>query len=174
MQVAPEPSTVEMLRVLVIHLAHILHTSCTYLEHILTTSCTHLAHILQTFCTHLAHIFRTHLLHTLHTFCAHLSHILNTSCTHLAQILWTPCTSCKFKNTKCLKDQTCAIFLKSMGFTRISNMTFSSIKCKIHKYKNTSTHYRILGLLLNDGLWMKAICWDCTSVYFNLQWSKDY
>ena len=30
---------------------------------------------------------------------------------------------------------------------------------------------RILGLLLNDGLRVKAICWDCTSVYFNLQWS---
>ena len=29
---------------------------------------------------------------------------------------------------------------------------------------------RILGLFLNDGLWVKAICWDCTSVYFNLQW----
>ena len=33
---------------------------------------------------------------------------------------------------------------------------------------------RILGLFLNDGLWVKAICWDCTSVYFNLQWSTDY
>ena len=30
----------------------------------------------------------------------------------------------------------------------------------------------ILGLLLNDGLWVKAICWDCTSVYFNLQSCK--
>ena len=29
-------------------------------------------------------------------------------------------------------------------------------------------------MLLNDELWVKAICWDCTSVYFNLQWSKDY
>ena len=29
---------------------------------------------------------------------------------------------------------------------------------------------RIIGLLLNDGLCVKAICWDCTSVYFNLQW----
>ena len=29
-------------------------------------------------------------------------------------------------------------------------------------------------MLLNDGLCVKAICWDCTSVYFNLQWSKDY
>ena len=29
---------------------------------------------------------------------------------------------------------------------------------------------RILGLFLNDGLWVKAICWDCTSVSFNLQW----
>ena len=28
---------------------------------------------------------------------------------------------------------------------------------------------RILGLLLNDELWVKAICWDCTSLYFNLQ-----
>ena len=25
---------------------------------------------------------------------------------------------------------------------------------------------RIFGLLLNDGLWVKAICWDCTSVCF--------
>ena len=30
------------------------------------------------------------------------------------------------------------------------------------------------GLLPNDRLWVKAICWDCTSVYLNLQWSKDY
>ena len=31
---------------------------------------------------------------------------------------------------------------------------------------------RILGLLLNSGLCVKAICWDCTSVFFNLQsWS---
>ena len=28
---------------------------------------------------------------------------------------------------------------------------------------------RILGLLLNDGLRVKAICGDCTSAYFNLQ-----
>ena len=25
---------------------------------------------------------------------------------------------------------------------------------------------------LNDGLWVKAIYWDCTSVYFNHQWSS--
>ena len=30
---------------------------------------------------------------------------------------------------------------------------------------------RILGLFLSDGLWVKAIWWDWTSVYFNLQWS---
>ena len=27
-------------------------------------------------------------------------------------------------------------------------------------------------MLLYDGLWMWALCWDCTSVYFNLQWSQ--
>ena len=32
---------------------------------------------------------------------------------------------------------------------------------------------KLLRILLhNDGLWEKAICWDCTSVYFNLQWSQ--
>ena len=30
----------------------------------------------------------------------------------------------------------------------------------------------ILGWLLNDGLRVTAICWDCTSVYFNIQWSS--
>ena len=29
----------------------------------------------------------------------------------------------------------------------------------------------ISGLLLNDGLWVKTICWDCTWVYFNVKWS---
>ena len=28
---------------------------------------------------------------------------------------------------------------------------------------------RILGFLLNCFTWVKAICWDCASVYFNLQ-----
>ena len=28
----------------------------------------------------------------------------------------------------------------------------------------------MLGLLLNDGLCVKAIWWDCTSGYFNLHW----
>ena len=37
---------------------------------------------------------------------------------------------------KSLKDPTCAIFFKSMGFKDISNMTFPCIKCKIHKYAN--------------------------------------
>ena len=31
-----------------------------------------------------------------------------------------------------------------------------------------------LLLLTTDGLCVKTICWNCTSVYFNLQWSKDY
>ena len=34
---------------------------------------------------------------------------------------------------------------------------FESLKIKLS--------LRILGLMLNDGLWVKAICWDCTSVY---------
>ena len=29
-------------------------------------------------------------------------------------------------------------------------------------------------LLTTDGLCVKTICWNCTLVYFNLQWSKDY
>ena len=31
----------------------------------------------------------------------------------------------------------------------------------------------ILGLLLNDGLCVKAICWDRNLVYFNLQWPHE-
>ena len=32
----------------------------------------------------------------------------------------------------------------------------------------------ILGLVLTDGLCVKALYSDWTSLYFNLQWSKDY
>ena len=99
-----------------IYLAHILSTPCTHLKHTLHTTCAHIAHILSTLIEHTLHRSCTHLVHILRTSCTHLAYILCTPCTHLAHILCTSCTSWKYTNTMYLKDQTCALFLKSMGF----------------------------------------------------------
>ena len=86
--------------------------------------CIHLAHILRTPCTRLAHIFRTP--------CTHLVHILH--------------TSCKYTNTKCLKDQTCAIFFKSIGFKDIE------YDIPVHQMLNTQIRKYIYTLHLHITL----------------------
>ena len=69
-----------------------------------------------------------------------------------------PCIKCKlhkytitqirkYRNTKCLKDPTCAIFLKSMGFKDIEYdiPVYQMSNTQIHDYKNTQIHkYKVL------------------------------
>ena len=45
----------------------------------------------------------------------------------------------KYTNTNCLKDPTCALFLKSIGFKDIK-YDIPCIKSEIHKHTNTQIH----------------------------------
>ena len=94
------------------------------------------------------------------------AYILLTYWAHLAHILHT---SCKYTNTKCLKDQTCAIFLKSTRFKDIK-YDIPCIECKIHKYTHTkclkdptcAIFFKSMGFKdINYGIPVCHECHDC-------------